>query len=685
MKDLMHIPLQIGFDFQGHQPEKPCTEEIPIDETFPEGAANKLAQLESYNKHLYRPNTYLHKWWARRSGTTFRYILKQLVPESGKRNFYESGGLEGKIILDPMMGGGTTLHEAIRMGANVIGVDIDPVPVLQTKASLNLSPLRHKKLIFDQFVNTLRNKLAPLYRTACPTCKKTAETQFLLYGLRRKCSCREVLFVDDFLLREGNHHDVRICHRCRDVFTDNVKHKCRHRTDRSLMVKGTKRCEKCDTPFVDILDEPFSDRYVPLAIAGICPKHGRFFKKVTKNDLELLRQARVLAQSLNFGDLQNFRVPDGPKSGDLLRRGISSFQELFTPRQLLYLSISLDFLSRLSDENRLWMVLLISTSLEFNSLLCGYKGRDIRRPGAIRHVFSHHAYSFPYTALENNMVFSGNTSGTLNRLFNDRIIRAGEWAVQPIETRIVGNHRVKVPVIGEIDGGKPVSNWKALTAGERKVLILQGDASALNVPENTVDYVVTDPPYYDSVQYSDLSNFFRVWLRLFSPREADWHYNPLASAVSDGTVSSGRKYGEVLADIWKMCCRALKKEGGRLIFTFHHWRHEAWAELALSLKRAGFLLVNRYIVFSENPVSVHILGLKSLKHDAILVLRPKTVRREPRKWSKPRKIDTTDSYSFCRDCGTALGWFLASDINEKSMRREWQHLLGGNGSGKTSR
>lgn len=315
----------------------------------------------------------------------------------------------------------------------------------------------------------------------------------MLYGLRRKCSCREVLFIDDSLLRQGNDHDVYICHRCRDVFTA-TKHKCRSRVDRPLMVKGTKRCEECHAPFTDILNDSFSERYVPLVIAGICRKHGGFFKSITQNDLELLAQVRVLAQQLNFRDLQDFRVPNGPKSNDLLRRGISTFQELFTPRQLLYLSISLEFLSQLSDEDRLWMALLISTSLEFNSLLCGYKGRDIRRPGAIRHVFSHHAYSFPYTALENNMVFSGNTSGTLNRLFNDRIIRAGEWAVQPIETRILGDRRVKVPIIGEIDGGKPVSNWKALTAGKRKVLILQGDASALNIPENTVDYVVTESP-----------------------------------------------------------------------------------------------------------------------------------------------------------------------------------------------
>ncbi len=679
----MRIPIQIGFDFQGSQFEQEDAYEIPIDKTFPEESANKLAALESYNKHLYRPNTYLHKWWARRSGTTFRYILKQLQHNSTKRDFYQPGSLEGKIIFDPMMGGGTTLHEAIRMGANVIGVDIDPIPVLQTKASLHLSPLRNKKIIFYQFLRALRDRLAALYRTACPTCEKEAEIQFVLYGLRRQCSCREVLFVDDLLLRQGNDHDVHICPRCRGVFTG-PEHRCRSVANRPLVAKGTKRCEKCHGAFVDILDEPFPERYVPLVIVGTCAKHGGFFKTVTQNDQQLLAQSRVLAQQLKFGDSQDFCVPRGPKSDALLNRGINTFYELFTPRQLLYLNTSLNLLSELSNGDRLWMALLVSTSLEFNSLLCGYKGGDIRRPGAIRHVFSHHAYSFPYTALENNPIFSGNTSGTLNRLFNDRILRAGQWAIQPVETRIVGDRRVKVPVVGEIDGGEAVSDWESLSEGERRLLILQDDSATINIPENIVDYVVTDPPYYDSVQYSDLSNFFRVWLSLFLPHEADWNYNPLASAVSEGTVSAGRKYGEVLAQIWKTCSRALKKEDGRLIFTFHHWRHEAWAELTLSLKKAEFVLVNRYVVFSENPISVHILGLNSLKHDSILVLRPYTAGGQFHEWSKPSRIDTTDSYTFCRDCGTALGWFLASDFNEELVRSEWKRLLGGNGNGKAS-
>ena len=107
---------------------RPLAQPPPIDTDFPVQSADLLARLESYNKHHYRPNSYLHKWWARRCGSTFRYILKGLVADPARRDYYTAGGLEGMVILDPMMGGGTTLHEAIRLGANVIGADLDPIP-----------------------------------------------------------------------------------------------------------------------------------------------------------------------------------------------------------------------------------------------------------------------------------------------------------------------------------------------------------------------------------------------------------------------------------------------------------------------------------------------------------------------------------------------------------------------------
>src|SRR5437764_14085285 len=142
--------------------------------------ANEIARIESYNKHLYRPNTYLHKWWARRCGSTFRLILKQLVESQALRDYYSPGGLEGRVILDPMMGGGTTLHEAIRLGANVVGADIDPIPVLQARATLADIPLDALERAFSDLMRALRQALASYYATSCPHCGAVVEMQFML-------------------------------------------------------------------------------------------------------------------------------------------------------------------------------------------------------------------------------------------------------------------------------------------------------------------------------------------------------------------------------------------------------------------------------------------------------------------------------------------------------------------------
>lgn len=104
LKQQIRVPFQSKLHFAEIEPEPIFVKKVQIDESFPEDEANNLAEIESYNKHLFRPNTYLHKWWARRSGTTFRYILKYLQNNPTLLNFYKAGGLEGKIIFDPMMG-----------------------------------------------------------------------------------------------------------------------------------------------------------------------------------------------------------------------------------------------------------------------------------------------------------------------------------------------------------------------------------------------------------------------------------------------------------------------------------------------------------------------------------------------------------------------------------------------------
>jgi putative DNA methylase len=678
----------------------------PLDNDFDVVLANRLAHFEAYNKHLYRPNSYLHKWWARRCGSTFRLILKHLVADEKKRDYYRPGGLEGKVILDPMMGGGTTLHEAIRLGANVIGADIDPIPVLQARATLADIPLATLEAAFNTFHDGLRQELEPYFTTSCPTCAQPSPLRFVLYGLRRTCACGPAVLVDSLLIRQDKDGITRLCPTCWEVVQEKERekekeqgflplsfspspsfHPCTGAGGRPPLVeKHIKHCPVCREAYQEEAERPYYQRYVPLAIFGQCPRHRLFVAPPAEADLALIAQAEARVgrggQSVERGvpeawSAADFVIEAGPKSIDLVRRGIHNYLELFTGRQLLYLRRAIQLLPQFEPLLQLNLALLVSTSLEFNSLLCGYKGTGQRRPGAIRHTFSLHAYSFPYTALENNPLYARRASGTLPTLFHDRIQRGRQWANRPVERRIINSKSTRtkpVEIKGEVDAGTEVIDAAELRQGARRFLLVQGSSACLPLEANSVDYVVTDPPYFDSVQYGDLAAFFRVWLRQMLPDGAQWHYGLDLSAVNPHHNGTDQ-YTAVISAIFAECHRVLRKESGRLIFTFHHWNPRGWAALTLALRRAGFVLLNRYVVQAENPISVHIAGMRALLHDAILVLAPAETGLQPQ-WERPVKVNTADSQQFTRDCATLLGWMLTAGVEDDAIVEEWKRELG---------
>lgn len=644
-----------------------------IDEEFDAEFANRLAELEAYNKHLYRPNTYLHKWWARRCGTTFRAILKHLVTDSSKSDYYAPGGLEEQIILDPMMGGGTTLHEAIRLGANVIGADIDPIPILQARATLTEVPPKKLENEFLAFFRTLHSKLGHYYRTSCPYCEQPCEQRFVLYGVHRQCECEQAIFVDDFVLRHNSDGSVvRISPDTYDILHgDRVVSKCSLNHNLPLYNKERKMCVRGE-PYKDDGSIPYYQRYVPLVIVGECPEHNLFFAAPRASDLKLIQQADAARASLDFCQT-DFSIVPGPKSIDLVNRGIQNYLELFSGRQLLYLRHAIDELGQVDPPVRLKLAMLVSTSIEFNSMLCGYKGAGANRPGAIRHTFAHHAYSFPYTALENNPLHPSRSSGTLHNLFYSRLARGQEWALNPVERRVKNGKSTTVSITGEVDFGAECTDIANLQEGTRRFLLIQGSSARLKLPDQSIDHIVTDPPYFDSVQYSDLAAFFRVWLRRLLPTEVQWDY-ALGEAAVDQQDGHNGQYETVLSGILAECHRVLKDASGRLIFTFHHWNPKGWAGLTIALKKAGFVLINRYVIYSENPTSVHIANQNALVHDVVLVLGKAGASRG-RDWRAPDVIDRQDSFKFCEQCGALLGSMLGSTLADEDIHRLWREKL----------
>lgn len=649
-----------------------------MDYCFPEDFVDRLSRQEVYNKHLYRPNTYLHKWWARRCGSMFRTILKQFVADREQMDYYAPGGLEGKIVLDPMMGGGTTLHEAIRLGANVIGADIDSIPVVQARASLSHAALLGLHKTFTHFYSSLYDGLKHYFQTECPHCQTLVDLQYTLHGLRKACSCREVVQIDQYDLRHESDHKIRICPRSGAIGHDSEPDALAG--DIRFITKTTKTCPDCGQAYEELLDLPFYARYVPFAIVSECPWHGRFFRTLDTTDVDRIRLADEQRESLDLGPKSEFRISEGPKSGDLLKRNIRSYLEVFSSRQLLYLDQAIRLLEAYSGVTKVKLGLLVSTSLEFNSMLCGYKGWQKQRPGAIRHVFSLHAYSFPFTSLENNPVNPCKASGNLQLLFRDRVERARTWASLPVERKFGAKGKIeKVQIKGETDSGIEVFEASELATGKKKFFLFHGDARSMPIDSNFVDLIATDPPYYDNVQYSNLAAFFRVWLKRLLPDEVAWNYDESSSAVATAGNTEQCRFRKVMSGIFAECARVLKPQTGRLVFTFHHWDPNAWADITLALRKANFRLMNAYVAYSENPLSVHIRNLKAIRHDSILVL---TLAGEgfTDSWSPLPMIDTSDSETFCRQCSQVLGWLLDSKLSPEQIVQVWQCLITGSKS-----
>ncbi|MCL0098796.1 DUF1156 domain-containing protein [Dehalococcoidia bacterium] len=175
-----------------------------IEKDLPIEGLNAIAEKEGNAK---KPIYQIHKWWARRLGSVFRMLILaaftewdySLSPEENQRRlwdrFYSRNELkngEGKppVILDPFMGGGTTVVEALRLGCKVIGIDLNPVAWFVTKKEIDPIDFDALDAAFKQLEKTIAPKIKNYYRTSCP---KGHEADIMISSGSRKCPALPVV------------------------------------------------------------------------------------------------------------------------------------------------------------------------------------------------------------------------------------------------------------------------------------------------------------------------------------------------------------------------------------------------------------------------------------------------------------------------------------------------------------
>lgn len=155
-----------------------------IEVGFPIVEINRLAEPE---RNSFKPIYQMHKWFARRASCVFRAILlgalKPAYKEDGTpvdlmEEFYKDHRKDqdttGKVVLDPFMGGGTTVVEALRLGCKVVGIDLNPVAWFIVKTEVEPVEIDALKAAFERLAarpvswndgKPLRETLLDLYKT----------------------------------------------------------------------------------------------------------------------------------------------------------------------------------------------------------------------------------------------------------------------------------------------------------------------------------------------------------------------------------------------------------------------------------------------------------------------------------------------------------------------------------------
>ena len=180
-----------------------------IEKQFDVPFVARLALREKQVQQNYRPIIAVHKWFARRPGTLFRsLLLSEFVDDNLQRSYFRSHDIEGKLIADPYMGGGTPLIEANRIGIDVLGCDINPMAYWIVKQELEHLDLSDYSEAYHRLIDALTHKIGHLYHTRCEFCDDDVPVKYFIWVKTHECvQCTQTFdLFRGYLLADDTRH-----------------------------------------------------------------------------------------------------------------------------------------------------------------------------------------------------------------------------------------------------------------------------------------------------------------------------------------------------------------------------------------------------------------------------------------------------------------------------------------------
>lgn len=497
---------------------------------------------ESIKAIQHEPEYTVHRYFARRPHNVINNIIKHYAPQ------------KGALIFDPFGGGGTMLYESLVCNQRAIACDTSDLAafIIEQEALMASADLD----ILSHFVDKLMANLA--------------ETFSLMYSFEGK----EIYWIE--------WSSYTVCPKCGERV---------YLSPFNTIGAGKYTCLKCKTDFRP--QRVSADSISPVEIC--CIENGSIRKgKPTgqerlKPSIEVLTNFydRLCDEIKNIG-MGNAMIPQTTipdcnlqRESALHKKNFIYFEQ-FIPtatRGIIQYIGEYIMKSDLTDIQKRQMIFVLSASLRycsrFSSLNQAWRG-DRPMEWAKSNFWT------PYTFVEVNPIIT----------FYER------W-----QSYVYASTNAKK----KFDNYPRYGTCAEVVNGEKDFAVINASSESVEeLPNESVDLIVTDPPYGSYLHYGELSAFWTTWLHKFIPE-----ISAVPSRISEAVPARKKgypgwktfsEYEKLLTNIFCECYRVLK-DNQYCVVTFNNKEPEAWVAFLRAVKRAGFLLPEKGIIFQDGVES----------------------------------------------------------------------------------